>query len=129
MEYFVYKRKSDKDMIAYCSAVKSSLNKNNKYSQENSHYHRIKTFTCAIDRHPLISESLTSLSCLRGSLLYLQVTLTVPKITFSARFFNCSSSCSDNATQVGKRITLLVCTVKSKVYLRECDVEYVMDLH
>jgi hypothetical protein len=110
-------------MVACSSAVKRSLNKNNKYSQGNSCYHRIKTFTCATDRHPVIHLPLTSLSCLRGSLLYLQVTLTVPKITFSARFFICSSSCSDNAIQVGKRISWLVCTVESKAYLKECDVE------
>jgi hypothetical protein len=46
----------------------------------------------------------------------------------SAVFLN-SSSCSDSAIQVGKRVNWLVCIVESKAYLRECDVEYVMDLH
>jgi len=96
-----------------------SLKRDNMYSQDNSCYHRIKTFTYATDRYLVIREPLSSLSCLRGSVLYLQVTLTGTKITFNARFFNCSSSCSDNAIPVSKRISWLVCTVHIKAYLRE----------
>jgi hypothetical protein len=38
---------------------------------------------------------------------------------------NCRSFCSDNAMLIGKRISWLACTVESKAYLREYDVEWV----